>query len=118
MSTVKQRELKKQLKQLLEEGFIQQSKSPWGAPIIFVPNKNGKPRMCVDYRALNKLTVKNRYPITRIDNLLDNLQGGSVFSKIDLCSGCHQIRLDSEDQEKTAFHTRYGLYEFVVLFLD
>ena len=83
--------------------------------MIFVPKKNGKLRMCIDYRALNKLTIKNRYPIPRIEDLIDQVQGCKVFSKIDLCSGYHQVRLEPEDCEKTAFRTRYGLYEYVVL---
>ncbi|MGB8167070.1 MAG: reverse transcriptase domain-containing protein, partial [Chthoniobacteraceae bacterium] len=96
-------------------GFIQPSKSPFGAPIIFVPKKNGKLRLCVDYRALNKITVKNRYPLPRIDELMDRLQGASVFSKLDLQSGYWQIRIKEEDIPKTAFRTRYGHYEWRVL---
>lgn len=108
-------EVKAQLTDLLEKGFIQPSKSPFGAPIIFVPKKNGKLRMCVDYRALNKLTVKNRYPLPRIDELMDRLQGATVFSKLDLQSGYWQIRIAEADVPKTAFRTRYGHYEWKVL---
>lgn len=108
-------EVKEQLTNLLESGFIQASKSPFGAPIIFVPKKNGKLRMCVDYRALNAITVKNRYPLPRIDELLDRLQGASVFTKLDLQSGYWQIRIKEEDVSKTAFRTRYGHYEWKVL---
>lgn len=115
MSIIEQAELKKQLDTLLAQGFIRPSKSPWGAPVLFVPKKNGKFRLCIDYRALNKLTVKNRYPIPRIEDLLDQLRGAKFFSKIDLCSGYHRVKLAEADQPKTAFRTRYGLYEFVVL---
>lgn len=108
-------EVKEQLTFLLESGLIQPSKSPYGAPIIFVPKKNGKLRMCVDYRALNNATVKNRYPLPRIDELLDRLQGANVFTKLDLQSGYWQIRIKEEDVHKTAFRTRYGHYEWRVL---
>nr|XP_043619732.1 uncharacterized protein LOC122591533 [Erigeron canadensis] len=89
--------------------------SPWGAPILFVKKKDGSMRMCIDYRELNKLTVKNRYPLPHIDDLLDQLQGASYFSKIDLCTGYHQIRVQDGDVPKTAFRTRYGHYEFLVM---
>ena len=108
-------ELKSQLDQLLESGFIQSSKSPFGAPILFVKKKDGTMRMCVDYRALNAITVKNSYALPHIDELFDRLQGAKVFSKIDLRSGYHQIRIHPEDVPKTAFRTRYGHYEFLVL---
>jgi hypothetical protein len=108
-------EVKEQLTMLIEAGFIQPSKSPFGAPIIFVPKKNGKLRMCVDFRALNALTVKNRYPLPRIDELLDRLQGSSIYTKLDLQSGYWQIRIKEEDIPKTAFRTRYGHYEWKVL---
>lgn len=108
-------EVKKQLTTLLEAGFIQPSKSPFGAPIIFVPKKNGKLRMCVDYRALNAITIKNRYPLPRIDELMDRLHGANVFTKLDLQSGYWQIRIKEEDIPKTAFRTRYGHYEWKVL---
>ena len=108
-------ELRKQLDELTDSGFIQPSKSPWGAPILFVSKKDGNMRMCVDYRALNKLTVKNSYPLPRIDDIFDQLKGAKFFSKIDLRSGYHQIRLDPDSVPLTAFRTRYGHFEFLVL---
>ncbi|GJT31857.1 putative reverse transcriptase domain-containing protein [Tanacetum coccineum] len=109
------KELSEQLKELSDKGFIRPSSSPWGAPVLFVKKKDGSFRMCVDYRELNKLTVKNRYPLPRIDDLFDQLQGSSVYSKIDLRSGYHQLRVREEDISKTAFRTRYGHYEFQVM---
>ncbi|GJR28576.1 putative reverse transcriptase domain-containing protein [Tanacetum coccineum] len=106
------KELSKQLKELSDKGFIRPSSSPWGAPVLFVKKKDGSFRMCIDYRELNKLTVKNRYPLPRIDDLFDQLQGSSVYSKIDLRSGYQQLRVREEDILKTAFRTRYGHYEF------
>ncbi|KAK1424218.1 hypothetical protein QVD17_19539 [Tagetes erecta] len=108
-------ELSKQLQELLDKGFIRPSSSPWGAPILFVKKKDGTFRMCIDYRELNKVTVKNRYPLPRIDDLFDQLQGSGVYSKIDLRSGYHQLRVRDEDITKTAFRTRYGHYEFAVM---
>ncbi|KAJ9537987.1 hypothetical protein OSB04_030720 [Centaurea solstitialis] len=108
-------ELSKQLEELLEKGFIRPSTSPWGAPILFVKKKDGSMRMCIDYRELNKLTVKNRYPLPRIDDLFDQLQGAAWFSKIDLRSGYHQLKVREEDMHKTAFRTRYGHFEFIVM---
>lgn len=108
-------ELKKQLTELEAAGFIRPSKSPFGAPILFVKKKDGTMRMCVDYRALNRITIKNSYPLPRVDELFDRLQGARYFSKIDLRSGYHQIRIAPEDVPKTAFRTRYGHYEFLVL---
>ncbi|GJU68694.1 putative reverse transcriptase domain-containing protein [Tanacetum coccineum] len=108
-------ELSKQLQELTDRGFIRPSTSPWGAPILFVKKKDGSFRMCIDYRELNKLTIKNRYPLPRIDDLFDQLQGSSVYSKIDLRSGYHQLRVKDEDISKTAFRTRYGHYEFQVM---
>ena len=108
-------ELSTQLQELLDKGFIHPSSSPWGAPILFVKKKDGSHRMFIDYRELNKVTVKNRYPLPRIDDLFDQLQGASWFSKIDLRSGYHQMRVREEDTQKTAFQTRYGHYEFVVM---
>ncbi|GJR74857.1 putative reverse transcriptase domain-containing protein [Tanacetum coccineum] len=108
-------ELSTQLQELSDKGFIRPSSSPWGAPVLFVKKKDGSFRMCIDYRELNKLTVKNRYPLPRIDDLFDQLQGSRVYSKIDLRSGYHQLRVREEDIPKTAFRTRYGHYEFQVM---
>ncbi|GJS73423.1 putative reverse transcriptase domain-containing protein [Tanacetum coccineum] len=109
------KELSEQQKELSDKGFIRPSSSPWGASVLFVKKKDGSFRMCIDYRELNKLTVKNRYPLPRIDDLFDQLQGSSVYSKIDLRSGYHQLRVREEDIPKTAFRTRYGHYEFQVM---
>ncbi|GKF91683.1 putative reverse transcriptase domain-containing protein, partial [Tanacetum coccineum] len=103
------------LQELSNKGFIRPSSSPWGAPVLFVKKKDGSFWMCIDYRKLNKLTVKNRYPLPRIDDLFDHLQGSRVYSKIDLRSGYHQLRVREEDIPKTAFRTRYGHYEFQVM---
>ncbi|GJR16525.1 putative reverse transcriptase domain-containing protein [Tanacetum coccineum] len=109
------KELSDQIKELSDKGFIRPSSPPWGAPVLFVKKKDGSFQMCIDYRELNKLTVKNRYPLPRIDDLFDQLQGSSVYSKIDLRSGYHQLRVREEDIPKTAFRTRYGHYEFQVM---
>nr|GEZ40308.1 putative reverse transcriptase domain-containing protein [Tanacetum cinerariifolium] len=109
------KEFSKQLKELLEKGFIRLSSSPWGAPVLFVKKKDGLFRMCIDYRKLNKLTVKNRYPLPRIDDLFDQLQGSSVYSKIDLRSGYHQLRVREEDIPITNFRTRYSHFELQVM---
>ncbi|GJV31507.1 putative reverse transcriptase domain-containing protein [Tanacetum coccineum] len=106
------KELSEQLQELLDKGFIKPSSSPWGAPVLFVKKKDRSFRMCIDYRELNKLTVKNRYPLPRIDDLFDQLQGSSVYSKIDLRPGYHQLIVREEDIPKMAFRTRYGHYEF------
>ena len=108
-------ELKKQLRELTEKGYIQLSVSPFRAPVLFVPKKDGGVQMCVDYRALNRVTIHNRCPLPRIEDLLDRLQGAKFFTKIDLCSGYHQIRVHPADVPKTAFRTRYGHFEFLVL---
>jgi hypothetical protein len=108
-------ELKTQLQDLLEKGFIRPSSSPWGCPAIFVKKKDQTLRMCVDYRPLNEVTIKNKYPLPQIDILFDQLTGARVFSKIDLRSGYHQIRIRPEDIPKTAFTTRYGLFEYLVM---
>ncbi|KAD5318131.1 hypothetical protein E3N88_18077 [Mikania micrantha] len=108
-------ELASQLQELTEKGFIRPSHSPWGAPVMFVKKKDGSFRMCIDYRELNKLTIKNRYPLPRIDDLFDQLQGSAWFSKIDLRYGYHQLGVHDDDIPKTAFRTRYGHYEFLVM---
>nr|GEU46254.1 putative reverse transcriptase domain-containing protein [Tanacetum cinerariifolium] len=108
-------ELSTRLQELSDKGFIRPSSSPWGASVLFVKKKDGSLRMCIDYHELNKLTVKNRYPLPRINDLFDQLQGSSVYSKIDLRSGYHQLRVRDKDIPKTAFRTRYGHYEFQVM---
>ncbi|GJZ53888.1 putative reverse transcriptase domain-containing protein, partial [Tanacetum coccineum] len=108
-------ELSGQLQELQDKGFIRPSHSPWGAPVLFVKKKDGSFRMCIDYRELNKITIKNRYPLPRIDDLFDQLQGACYFSKIDLRSGYHQLRVHEDDIPKTAFRTRYGHFEFTVM---
>ncbi|GJS30704.1 putative nucleotidyltransferase, ribonuclease H [Tanacetum coccineum] len=111
----KMKELSEQLQELSDKGFIRPSSSPWGAPVLFVKKKDRSFRMYIDYQELNKLTVKNLYPLPRIDDLFDQLQGSNVYSKIDLRSGYHQLRVREEDIPKTAFRTRYGHYEFQVM---
>jgi hypothetical protein len=108
-------ELKIQLQNLLDKGFIHPSASPWGCPALFVKKKDNSLRLCVDYRPLNAVTIKNKYPLPRIDILFDQLAGAKVFSKIDLHSGYHQIKIRPSDVPKTAFSTRYGLYEYLVM---
>lgn len=114
-SILESQELKRQLQQLLEKGFIQPSKSPFGAPVLFVKKKTGDLRMCIDFRALNQITIKNRTPLPRIDDLLESLSGAKYFTCLDLRSGYYQIRIAPEDIEKTAFRTKYGHFEFKVL---
>ncbi|KAL0549996.1 hypothetical protein IC582_014491 [Cucumis melo] len=109
------KELKVQLQELLDKGFIRPSVLPWGAPVLFVKKKDGSMRLCIDYRELNKVTVKNRYPLPRIDDLFDQLQGATVFSMIDLRSGYHQLKIRDSDIPKTAFRSRYRHYEFIVM---
>ena len=115
MAPAELKELKEQIQDLLDKGFIRPSFSPWGAPILFVKKKDGTMRLCIDYREINKVTIKNKYPLPRIDELLDQLQGAGFFSKIDLRSGYHQLRVREEDVPKTAFRSRYGHYEFLVM---
>ncbi|GJU43582.1 putative reverse transcriptase domain-containing protein [Tanacetum coccineum] len=112
------KELSKQLQELSDKGFIRPSSSPWGASVLFVKKKDGSFRMCIDYQELNKLTVKNRYPLPRIADLFDQLKGSSVYSKIDLRSGYHQLRVRKQDIPKTVFRTRYDHYEFQVMPFD
>ena len=115
LSQLELRELKRQLDQLLKDGKIKPSTSPYGAPVLFVKKKDGKLRMCIDYRALNSQTIQNRYALPRIDELFDRLHGAKVFSKLDLTSGYYQIAINPKDRYKTAFRTRYGHYEFNVM---
>jgi hypothetical protein len=115
MATPELAELKEHVKELLEKGFIHHSSSPWGAPVIFVPKKDGTQRLCVDYRALNEVTVKNKYPLPRIDDQFDQLCGACVFSKIDLQSGYHKMKIRECDILKTAFVSRYGMLEYTVM---
>jgi hypothetical protein len=107
--------LKEHIRELVEKEFIRPSSSPWGAPVIFVSKKDGTQRLCVDYHALNEVTLKNKYLLPRIDDLFDQLRGAYVFSKIDLWLGYHQLKVRECDIPKTAFVSRYGLYEFTVM---
>nr|GEZ48173.1 putative reverse transcriptase domain-containing protein [Tanacetum cinerariifolium] len=109
------KELSKQLQEFSDKGFIRPSSSPWGAPILFIKKKDSSFRMCIDYRESNKLTIKNHYSLPRIDDLFDQLQRSSIYSKIDLRSGYHQLRVREQDISKTTFRTRYGHYEFQVM---
>jgi hypothetical protein len=115
MSTPELVEIKLQLKEMMEKGYIQPNVSPWGAPIMFVKKKDGTLQLCIDYRQLNNTTIKNKYPLPRIDDLFDQLGGASIFSKIELKSGYHQVRIKDEGIHKTTSRTRYGHYEFVVV---
>jgi hypothetical protein len=100
---------------LQEAGYIRPSSSPWGAPVLFVQKKDGSQRMCVDYRSINDVTIKNKYPLPRIEDLFDQMRGARVFSKIDLRSGYHQMKIRPSDIPKMVFSTRYGLYEFIAM---
>jgi hypothetical protein len=108
-------ELKVQLNEVLDKGYIRPGSSPWGYPALFVKKKDQSLRLCVDYRPLNAVTVKNKYPLPRINILFDQLAGAKVFSKVNLCLSYHQIKIRPEDVPKTAFSTRYGLYEYLVM---
>ena len=115
MAPVELKELRVQLQELLDKGFIRPSTSPWGAPVLFAKKKDKTLRLCIDYRQLNRVTIKNRYPLPRIDDLFDQLRGAQVYSKIDLRTGYHQLRVRDTDIPKTTFRTRYGHYEFTVM---
>jgi hypothetical protein len=115
MSTPELKELQLHLQELLKKGYIRPSVSPWGASVLFMKKKDGKLRLCIDFRQLNKVTVKNKYHLSRIDGLFDQLKDVKIFSKIDLRSGYHQVRIKDEDISKTTFRTRYGHYEFTVV---
>ncbi len=115
MSCAELNELKTQLLDLIHQEIIRRSSSPWGAPVLFVSKKDGALRLCVDYRALNRLAVKNSCPLPRIDDIMDQLSTAKYFTKIDLRSGYNQIRLDDDSVSLTAFRTRYGHVEFQVL---
>jgi hypothetical protein len=108
-------EVKKQIAELQSKEFIHHSSSPWGAPVLFVEKKDGTQRMCVDYRSLNEVTIKNKYPLPKIEDLFDQIKGASVFSKIDLRSGYHHLKIWESDTPKTTFHIWYGLYEYTVM---
>ena len=115
MAPAKLKELKAQLQELVDGGFIRPSISPWEAPVLLVKKKDGTWRLCIDYRELNKVTIQNKYPLPQIDDLFDQLQGAKVFSNIDLRSGYHQLRIKESDIPKKTFRTRYGHYEFLVM---
>jgi hypothetical protein len=115
MSPVKMKELKVQLQGLLDNGYIRPSTSPWGCSVLFVEKKDKELRLCLDYRPLNAVMIKNKYPLPRIDILFDQLARAQVFSKIDLCSSYPQIKIHVEDIPKMAFTMRYGLYEYLVM---
>jgi hypothetical protein len=115
ISTPELKELKMQLEELLKKGYIRPSMSPWGAPVLFVKKKDGTLKLCIDFRQFNKVFVKNKYPLPRIDDLFDQLKDAKIFSKIDLRSGYHQVRIKEEDINKSDFKTRYGHYEFTVV---
>ena len=115
MASAELKELKVRMEEMVNKGFVRPSTSPWGAPVLFVKKRDGSMRLCIDYRELNKVTIRNQYPLPRIDDLFDQLQGAKVFSKIDLSSGYHQLRVHDEDVPKTALRTWYGHFEFLVM---
>src|SRR6187399_2672079 len=115
MGTEELAELKKQLEEQMRKGFIRPSASPWGSPILFVAKRDDTIRLCIDYRSLNEVTIKNKYPLPKIEDLFDQLSGAKVFSKIDLRSGYYQLKIRPQDIPKTSFVTRYGLYECTVM---
>ena len=115
MAPVELQELRVQLQELLDKGFIRPITSPWGVLVLFAKKKDKTLRLCIDYRQLNRVTIKNRYPLPRIDDLFDQLRGARVYSKIDLCTGYHQLRVRDIDIPKTAFRMRYGHFEFTVM---
>jgi hypothetical protein len=115
MAPVEHEEVKKTVDELLAKGYIRLSFSPWAFPVLLVEKKDGVKRMCFDYRDLNAVTIKNKHPLPRIEDLFDQLQGACVFSKIDLCSGYHQLKIRPEDIPKMAFTCKYGLYEYTVM---
>ena len=115
MLLVELQELKVQIQELLGKGFIRPSTSPWGAPVLFSKKKDKSLRLCIDYRQLNRVTIKNRYPLLRIDDLFDQLRGARDYSKIDVRTGYHQLRVRETDISKTGFKTRYGHFEFTVM---
>ena len=115
MALIELQELKVQIQELLGKGFIRPSTSPWGAPILFAKKKDKTLRLCIDYRQLNRVRIKNRYPLPRIDDLFDQLRGARVYSKIDLRTGYHQLRVREADIPKTVFRTRYGQFDFTVM---
>jgi hypothetical protein len=115
MSTSKLKELQMQLEEILKKGYICPSVSPWGAPVLFVNKKDGTLRFCIDFRNLNKVNVKNKYPLPRIDDFFYQLKDENIFSNIDLRSGYHQVTIKEEDISKTTFRTRYGHYEFTMV---
>ena len=115
MAPVELQELRVQLQELLDKGFIRPSTSPWGVPVLFAKKKDRTLRLCIDYRQLNRVKVKNWYPLPRIDDLFDQLRGARVYSKIDLCTGYHQLRVREADIPKTASRTRYRHFEFIVM---
>ena len=115
MAPVELQELKVHIQELLDKGFIRLSTSLWGASVLFVKKKDKTLRLCIDYRQLNKVTINNRYSLPRIDDLFNQLRGVRVYSKIDLCTGYHQLRVREADIPKTMFRTRHGHFEFTVM---